>query len=125
MPADPLTSQREAFVAAFNRGDAAALSGFYASDAILLSFMGDPVTGSETISAGMARAASAFDLVLEPIRSRASATLITEAGTWRHREKGTTNDRDGGTYFWSWRREPDGRWVIDVHSVTRKPRPRT
>lgn len=121
--ADPVATQREAFVAAFNRGDAEMLRGFYAPDAAFLSFTGQAVLNPELVAAGLSRASSLFDLDLKPLRSGASGSMIYEAGTWQHREKGTPTVADAGTYLWLWRKDQNGAWVIHVHSVNRKPPP--
>jgi ketosteroid isomerase-like protein len=121
--ADPLATQRQAFVSAFNRGDKDALRALYASDALFLAFTGQAVTNPDFVIAGLSRAASLFDLELEPLRGGTSGDLRYEAGTWRHREKGssTGSATETGNYVWLWRRDAQGAWVIHLHSVSRKP----
>ncbi len=111
---DPL---REAFVIAFNKGDAATMEKMYEPDVLLLTFSGQPVKGGAAIAKGMAGMASQMDLELKPLQSRESGDMLYEAGTWNHFAKNTKTIRQTGTYIWVWKKEKEG-WRIESMSVT-------
>ena len=111
---DPL---REAFVTAFNKGDAATMEKLFEPDMLLFTFTGQPVKGGAAIAKGMAGTSSQHDLDLKPLQSRESGDMLYEAGTWNHYAKGTKSLRQTGTYIWVWKKEKEG-WRIESMSVT-------
>jgi len=111
---DPL---RAAFVAAFDKGDAATMQKLFEPEVLLLSVSGQPARGGAAIARGMAGMSSQMDLELNPMQSRESGDMLYEAGTWNHNAKGSKTVVQTGTYVWIWKKEKDG-WRIETMSVT-------
>jgi ketosteroid isomerase-like protein len=114
---DPMDNCREAFLAAYNKGDAAALEKIFEPDGILLSFGAQVYKGGPMISKGLASSALALDLELMPVKTRRSGDMMYELGTWNHLAKGTKDIKQTGTYIWVWKKEKDG-WRLETLSAT-------
>lgn len=119
---NPIQPGREAFVAAFNKGDSDALAKLLEKDCILDTMTGQMVIGGKGIAMGMAGMSKAYDLELKPVQTRDSGDMAYEAGTWTHLKKGTKEVQQLGTYVWIWKKESDG-WQLEALSVTQAPTP--
>jgi ketosteroid isomerase-like protein len=116
-----MDARRLAYLDAFNKAEARAIKALYSDNAVLLSYDGRTIRGSDMISAGMAMMAGQAELDLIPAQSRSSGDLAYETGTWRHRKKGTKDVMASGGYLWVWHKNNKGIWSIDSQSVTMVP----
>lgn len=108
---------REAWQAAFNRADTAALVALYADDAVLVPPSGTVLTGGRTAaSATIGRLMEDRTLSL-----RAGHQRVTPGGaghlqgTWLARPRAGAGVVGSGTYFMVFERGTDGRWNIVYH----------
>ena len=120
---NPIQKGREAFVAAFNKGDGDALTKLLEKDCLLETMTGQMVTGGKGIAMGMAGMSQAYDLELKPQQFRESGDMAYEAGTWTHFKKGTKDVLELGAYVWIWKKESDG-WRMETLSVNKSPTPK-
>ena len=128
-PADPLPAAvraaHDAYVAAWNPGDRAALAALFAEDA-RVSFGDETMEGRARIDERWLAedAGKVSDLVMVPERVTRSGDEVTESGTatlhFRRGDGSIGSER--GRYEHVWARQPDGGWklrsvLMDTHPV--------
>ena len=107
-----ITAASEAFDAAYNSADAAALSAMYSTDAIAYPPGGEPIEGREAISAwwegGLVEGGPTLDLQTGEVFSVEGAAL--ETGSWVMTGPDGSHI-DHGNYMVAWSQTEDG-WEI-------------
>ena len=120
-----IEANAKSFVAAFNKGDAAAVAAMYAVDAKLLPPNGAMVEGRANIQAFWAGAAQAgLKLVsLTPIDVTTAGNLAIDTGKYvaTTPAAGGSTTTDEGKYVVVWQREGSG-WVI-IRDISNSDKP--
>ena len=107
---------RQAWQAAFNRTDTAALLVLYAPDAVLVPPSGTVLTGGRTAaSATVGRLMEGRTLQLRAGHQRTTNAAGHLQGTWQARARDGGRLLGSGTYFMVFERGADGRWSIVYH----------
>ena len=108
---DPLDGTSEAWIQAFNQGDAAAIAAMYTADAMVLPPNSESIEGREAIEGFWAAAlASGLTGSLEAAESGVDGDLGYKVGTYElHSAEGELVDR--GKFVEVWTRA-DGEWLI-------------
>ncbi len=104
--------------AAWKAGDAAAVSEYYAEDAVLFPQNEYPIAGKSAIQSGYERIFAAFN-----VTGSSEVAELEVAGDWGFmrgsyttcvapKEGGRAAENDRGTWLWIVRRQADGSWKI-------------
>jgi len=104
----------DAYVAAWNAGDRAALAALFAEDA-RVSFGDETMEGRARIDEGWLsnEAGRVIGLVMTPERVTVSGGQVTESGTATLRFRGDGSvGAERGRYEHVWARQPDGSWKL-------------
>ena len=102
---------RAAFEQAIRANDAAAMAAAYAPDAWLFPPAADSVRGTAAILRFFDRPRD-YEVRHDVIELTAHGTSAFEIGRWTQVRKADGVPIGGGWYFWEWRRQPDGRWLV-------------
>lgn len=116
------------FIRAFNAGDAAAVTAFYADDAVFLAPNADIVVGTTAIRGAQSSFLTSMHPTLSftPDRIVQSCDLAYEYGHYSMQmaPSGGNAMNDKGSYVTVWRRMANGDWKIAADSVaTSMPMP--
>jgi ketosteroid isomerase-like protein len=110
-----IRSAGQRFISAFNAGNADAVAGFYADDAVLLLPNSPIARGSAAVRATMGGMAGMHpSLDFSPDRISQSGDMAYEVG---HYTMTVAGNRDQGDYVAVWRRQPGGDWKMVADSV--------
>ena len=110
-----IRSAGQRFISAFNAGNADAVAGFYADDAVLLlpnSPIARGATAIRDVTRGMASMHPSLDF--SPDRIAQQGDMAYEVG---HYTMTMAGNRDQGDYVAVWRRQPNGDWKMVADSV--------
>ena len=103
------------FISAFNAGNADAIAGFYADDAVLLLPNAPIARGGAAIRQSVQAVAGMHPtLDFSPDRISQSGDMAYEVG---HYTMTMAGNRDQGDYVAVWRRQPNGDWKMVADSV--------
>lgn len=103
----------EAWSAAWNSGDAAALAALYAEDATVMAPGGEPVTGRgaiEEMFAGAMEANAGSKMEIKPAEVMAADGWATETGSFVQTAADGSH-QDHGRYIAVWK-DVDGKWLL-------------
>jgi len=110
-----IRSAGQRFQSAFNAGNADAVAGFYADDAVLLLPNSPIARGSAAVRATMSGMTGMHpSLDFSPDRISQSGDMAYEVG---HYTMTMGGNRDQGDYVAVWRRQPNGDWKMVADSV--------
>lgn len=106
------------FIEALKRGDAAAIAGMYADNAIVMPPNSEMVRGRQAIQqlwqgfVGM----GIKDAALKTVEVRGGRNQVYEIGTYTMsiQAQGQAEVKDSGKYVVVWRRQQDGPWMLQV-----------
>ena len=105
-----LAGTSEAWIAAFNAGDAAAIAAMMTEDGELLPPNADPIVGREAIEAyWSAVIASGLQGSLEPVESHTDGDLGYKQGTFELTMDGEVADHGKWIEVW---KKVDGEWLL-------------
>jgi ketosteroid isomerase-like protein len=107
-----LDAQRAAFEHAIALNDAAAMAATYAPGALLFPPSGDTIRGREAVRRAFDRTRD-YTIRHEVVELEVRTGTAYEIGRWTQIGKRDGVVKGGGWYFWVWRRQPDGSWLID------------
>jgi len=110
-----IRSAGQRFISAFNAGNADAVAGFYADDAVLL-LPNSPIARGGAAVRDHMRAMAGMHPTLDfsPDRISQSGDMAYEVG---HYTMTVAGNRDQGDYVAVWRRQPNGDWKMVADSV--------
>lgn len=112
---DVLADVREAWVTAYNAGDAATLAGYFADDAVMLPPNGPALSGKPAIETYLTQNLAGSSAILEIVSSDvlSSGDLAVERATYTATEGAAPDSpKRTGKYVMAFQRDPDGVWKI-------------
>jgi uncharacterized protein (TIGR02246 family) len=120
-----LAKLRDDWVAAANKKDVAAVSGFYTDDAAFVTTESPLANGHDAITAALTKTfAVASDLKVDSKRTEVSGDIGYDYGTFTWHitpPKGKAFDT-GGNYIVTFKKQSDGSWKIAEHVATTPPK---
>ena len=117
-----LDLRRAAFERAISDNDPAAMAHLYAPNALLFPPGAESVRGREAIQAFFDRPRD-YQIAHDISDLEVRGEMVLEFGRWTlHPKQGGTVTR-GGWYFWLWRRQPDGSWLVERDLWSSTPAP--
>jgi ketosteroid isomerase-like protein len=102
---------RTAFEQAIAVNDPSAMAAGYTSDARLFPPAADSVRGTAAIRRFFDRPRD-YEVRHDVIELTQHGASVFEIGRWTQVRKTDGVTLGGGWYFWEWRRQPDGRWLV-------------
>lgn len=116
---NPIVARADAFVTAFNAGDASAVAEFYAEDSAIFPPQSGNIVGREAIAAHYARAfrsgVEGLEMTILEIRAHGAAAAVEIGETM----VSLGEQRIHGRYLHVWTREGEGSWLLsrDIYNV--------
>ena len=117
-----LDLRRAAFERAISDNDPAAMARLYAPDALLFPPGAESVSGREAIQAFLARPRD-YEIAHDILDLQVRGEMVLEFGRWTQHTKQDRAAVRGGWYFWLWRRQSDGSWLVDRDLWSSAPAP--
>jgi ketosteroid isomerase-like protein len=115
-----LDAQRAAFERAIAANDAAAMAATYAPHALLFPPSGDTIRGREAVRRAFDRTRD-YTIRHDVVELEVRTGTAYEIGRWTQIGKRDGAVKGGGWYFWVWRRQPNGAWLIDRELWSSQP----
>lgn len=114
---EAMTRLRDAWVSAATAGDAAAIAGLYADDAVFVGAAGDRMEGRDAIQQGLAEALTGLtSMEVNSLDREVSPDLIADMGTYTQTLEGDQGEQTvEGYYIAVSRPTEDGGWEIVQH----------
>ena len=107
-----LDLRRAEFERAISDNDPTAMARLYTPTALLFPPGAESVRGREAIQAFFDRPRD-YEIAHDISDLEVRGDMVLEFGRWtQHTRQGGAVVR-GGWYFWLWRRQPDGSWLVD------------
>ena len=107
-----LDLRRAEFERAISDNDPAAMARLYAPTALLFPPGAESVRGREAIQAFFVRPRD-YEIAHYILDLEVRGDMVLEFGRWTQHARQGGAVMSGGWYFWLWRRQPDGSWLVD------------
>jgi ketosteroid isomerase-like protein len=118
-----LDLRRSEFELATSDNDAAAMSRLYTPNALLFPPGADTVRGRDAIQ-GYFDHPRDYEIQHDVVELEGRGETVYEIGRWTQTTKEGGEVIGGGWYFWVWRRQRDGSWLVDRDLWSSTPVPR-
>ena len=117
-----LDLRRAAFERAISDNDPAAMARLYAPNALLFPPGAESVRGREAIQAFFVRPRD-YEITHDVSDLEVRGEMVHEFGRWTQHARQGGAVMSGGWYFWQWRRQPDGSWLVERDLWSSTPAP--